>query len=207
MDIHIRQEQPADYKKTEQMTREAFATLDLPGREDIEEHFLLHNLRGSNAFVPQLCLVAEVNGEIMGNIAYSKNKIINDNGQEWEILTFGPLGVLPQNQKQGIGALLVEESLLIAKALGYKGIIIFGHPTYYPRFGFENAKEYNITTEDGQNFDAFMALELFEGALQGVSGKYIMDAVFYTDKEKLAEYDKQFTENEKTEGRNGKRNL
>ena len=195
MDIQIRQEQPADYKKTEQMTRDAFALLELPGREGVDEHYLLHCLRKSNIFVPQLCLVAALNNEIIGNIAYSTHKIVNENGEEWEVLTFGPLGVLPQYQNKGIGTMLVEKSLQIAKELEYKGVVIFGHPAYYPRFGFKNAKEYGITTEDGQNFDAFMALELYDGALYGVNGKYILHDIFHIDKEKVAEFDKQFIKN------------
>lgn len=194
MDIQIRQEQPADYKKTEQMTRDAFATLDLPERDGVDEHYLLHTLRKSNAFVPQLCLVAEQNSEIIGNIAYSVYKIVQENGQESEVLTLGPLSVLPLYQNKGVGTMLVERSLQIAKGLGYKAVMIFGHPAYYPRFGFKNAKEYGITTEDGQNFDAFMALELYDGALQGVKGKYILHDIFHIDKEKSTEFDKQFIE-------------
>lgn len=80
---------------------------------------------------------------------------------ELEVLSLGPLTVAPKFQGKGIGSRLVRHSLSVAKILGYDAVIIFGHPTYYPRFGFQEAKEFGISTKEGKNFPAFMALELF----------------------------------------------
>lgn len=91
----------------------------------------------------------------------------------------------------------MRETAEKAKELGYKGVIIFGDPNYYHRFGFVDAKTYNITTPEGQNFDAFMALELYPDSLQGISGKFYADKVFETNKEELEEYEKTFPYREK----------
>jgi uncharacterized protein YdhG (YjbR/CyaY superfamily) len=103
--------------------------------------------------------------------------------------------VLPKYQKQGVGGRLIRDSLEAARELGYRAVLIYGYESYYPRFGFKPASEYGITTEDGKNFPAFMALPLYDGALDGVHGRLICDEVYTTldknesDKlnEKLAE--------------------
>jgi predicted N-acetyltransferase YhbS len=76
-------------------------------------------------------------------------------------------------------------------------VIIFGDPEYYHRFGFVNAEKYNIQTSDGQNFEPFMALELYENSLQGISGKFYTDKVFETDSQELEEFEKGFPMREK----------
>jgi predicted N-acetyltransferase YhbS len=68
-----------------------------------------------------------------------------------------------------------------ARQLGYKAVILFGNPNYYQRFGFKNAKAYGIQTSTGENFEEFMALELYNGALNGISGKFHADEVFNVD--------------------------
>jgi len=109
----------------------------------------------------------------------------------------GPFAVLPSYQKQGIGSLLMNHSIEKARQLGYKGIIIFGNPDYYHRFGFVNAKEYNIKTSWGDDFDAFMALELYNGSLRGISGEFNEDEVFKIENEELEDFEKQFPYKEK----------
>ena len=84
----------------------------------------------------------------------------------------GPLSVLPAYQRRGIGSQLLQETLDKARKLGYKAVIIFGNPGFYERFGFKNAQQFMIQTSSGENFDVFMALELQEGALDGISGKF-----------------------------------
>ena len=109
----------------------------------------------------------------------------------------GPLAIAPDRQKQGIWSLLMNESTKQAKEMWYKGVIIFGNPDYYHRFGFVDAKTYGITTPDGQNFDAFMALELYPDSLQRISGKFFADPVFETDPQELEEFEKSFPPREK----------
>ncbi len=191
MNITIRLETPTDYRTVEELTREAFwGCMDHPTCDG--EHLIVHKLRSSSAFVPELDFVAETEGQLVGNIIYSKSKIIAGDGRETEVLTFGPLSVLPAYKKMGIGSALLRCSIARAKELGYRAIIIYGHPDYYPRFGFRRAGEYGITTPQGTSFDALMALELYDGALDGISGKFYEDKVFEIAPEEIEEFDKRF---------------
>jgi predicted N-acetyltransferase YhbS len=194
LNISIRLEKENDYRIVEYMTREAFWNLYKPG---CDEHLIIHKIREKPAFIKELSFVACDNDLIVGNIIYSKAKIINDENQELEVLCMGPIGVLPSYQRQGIGSLLMKNSIEKAKQLGYKAIIIFGNPEYYHRFGFINAEKYGIQTSSGENFEPFMALELCEGGLNGISGKFYEDKVFETDKDELEAFEKQFLHKEK----------
>ncbi|MBA1337175.1 MAG: Acetyltransferase [Firmicutes bacterium] len=189
MNVSIRLEEEKDYKQVEYLTREAFWDVYRPG---CCEHLLVHKIRKVPAFIKDLCYVACDNDYIIGNIIYSKAKVINDENKEFEVLCMGPLSVLPSFQRKGIGSLLMNFSIKKARELGYKAIIIFGNPNYYQRFGFVNAKRYGIKTSSGENFDAFMALELFEGALQGITGKYYEDKVFEIKDEELEVFEREF---------------
>ncbi len=187
----IRTEKQTDFEAVERLTYEAFSCIQLEGRAQTDEHLLIHKMRSVSAFIPQLSLVCEIDGCIVGHIAYTKSKVVTVDGQEHEVITFGPLSVLPRFQNQGIGAKLVCHSLEEAKRLGYKAVLITGHPKYYPKFGFVNAEKYGITLADGSNMDAFMALELVEDALYDIHGKWIYDPVFEIDREELALFNKE----------------
>jgi len=154
MNISIRLEEENDYRNVEYMTREAFWNVYKPG---CDEHLIIHKIRIVPAFLKELCFVACEGDEIVGNIIYSKAKVINEENKEFEVLCMGPIGVLPPYQGQRIGSLLMNYSIEKAKKLGHKAIIIFGNPNYYHRFGFKNAKEYGIQTSSNENFEAFMA--------------------------------------------------
>lgn len=194
MNVSIRLEEENDYRKVEFITREAFWNVYKPG---CDEHLIVHKIRKVPAFIKELCFVACVDDEIVGNIIYSRAKVINDSIKEFEVLCMGPIGVLPFFQGQGIGSLLMNHSIEKAKELGYKAIIIFGNPNYYHRFGFTNAKEYGIQTSSGESFEAFMALELYDGGLNGISGKYYEDEVFEIEKDELEIFEKEFPHKEK----------
>lgn len=195
--IIIRLETKKDYRETENMVREAFWDIYRPG---CNEHLILHKLRKVPAFIEELDFVAcdiNKNVRIVGNIVYSEAKIINSQNQEYSVLCMGPLSVLPSYQGKGIGSLLVNKSLQKAKLLDYKAVILFGDPEYYHRFGFENAKKHNIETSQGENFDAFMALELYDDSLDGIQGKFIEDPVFQIESEELELFEKEFPNKEK----------
>ena len=98
--------------------------------------------------------------------------------------TFGPVSVLPKYQRNGVGSDLTHQTLYAAREFGHRAVLIFGHEHYYPRFGFRPASDFGITTADGKNFPAFMVLPLYDGALDGVHGRLICDALYTTlDKE------------------------
>jgi predicted N-acetyltransferase YhbS len=189
MDILIRPEDEKDFKNVEYMIREAFWDLYKPG---CDEHLIAHNMRKSPDFVKELDYVACDGDVIAGNIIYSRAKVINGDNDEFEVLCMGPLAVLPSYQKKGIGSLLMNCSIEKARQLGYKAIFLFGNPEYYKRFGFRNTGEYNIQTSSGENFDAFMALELYNGSLKQVSGKFFASGSFEVTEEELDNFEKEF---------------
>ncbi|WP_407356376.1 GNAT family N-acetyltransferase [Methanolobus sp. WCC5] len=194
MNISIRLEEEKDFKSVEYMTREAFWDLYKPG---CDEHLVVHKIRKLPAFVKELDFVACDKDIIVGNIIYSRAKVVNEGNKEFEVLCMGPFAVLPSYQNQGIGSLLMEHSIEKARQLGYKGIIIFGNPDYYHRFGFVSAKQYNIRTSWGDDLDAFMALELRAGSLNDISGIFSEDEVFKVETEELEDFEKQFPYKEK----------
>lgn len=223
MSFILRPEAPEDHRAVERLTKEAFAGMDLPGHV-LNEHLLAHKLRKSESFVPELDYVAVEAlegggwGQVVGNILYSRAKIINDEGKSFTVLTFGPLSVKPAWQGRGVGGALVRLTANEAKLLRYRAILIYGHPGYYPRFGFKPARQFGITASDGSaptalygsenhrtdgrveepsvlpgpvaSSDALMAYECLPGSLQGVSGTLHLDPVYdqLTDAE-LAEFD------------------
>ena len=100
--IIIRTEKPGDYRKVEELTREAFGNHHHPG---CDEHYLVHVLREHEDFIPELDFVAEQDGEIVGNVMYTKANLVDEKGEEKEILTFGPISVHPNFQRKGGGVI------------------------------------------------------------------------------------------------------
>ncbi len=194
MTISIRLEEQRDYTKVEHLTRDAFWDLYRPG---CSEHLVVHNIRKDPAFVPKLSYVVCDGDDVIGNIIYSRAKVVRDEHQEFEVLCMGPFAVLPAYQKKGIGARLLNHTIQIARELGFKAVIIFGNPAYYQRFGFRNAKDFGITTAWDANMDAFMALELFSGSLSGITGKFFASPVFDVKDEEIEIFEKQFPYREK----------
>lgn len=194
MNLTIGPENERDYEEVENLTREAFWDVYKPG---CDEHLLAHKLRKIPAFIPELDYVAVLGSRIVGNIMYSRAKVVDGAANEHEVIIFGPLSVLPGYQKKGIGSALVNRTKTLAKELGYRGIVIYGNPAYYHRFGFVNAGDFKITTADGVNFEEFMALELYPGALHGIAGKLHEDRVFMIDQEELFLFERKYPHREK----------
>ena len=198
MELIIRLETPADHYAVEEITRDAFwefwdSEYRESGKRICDEHLLVHKLRNVEAFVPELNYIAEADGKIVGHIIYTKSWIESEDGTKHETLTFGPLTVTPEYQRKGIGKALMKHTLTKAKELGYRAVLIFGHPEYYPRVGFKRAGDFGLTTPDGKTFDAFMVYPLYNGALNEIKGKYYIDPV-YEDlpQEEVLEFDKRF---------------
>ncbi len=144
---YLRKETPADYRIVEELTREAFwGNIDHPTCDG--EHLLVHKLRKLPAFVPELDFVAEAEGKIVGHIIYSLAKIMTPDKGEIQVLNFGPLSVHPSYKRMGVGSALLHHSIAEAARLGYRAIIFYGHPDYYPRFGFRRASRYDIVESD-----------------------------------------------------------
>ncbi len=175
MTIRIRQETERDYSSTEDVIERAFEHAEY---SDHTEHLLVANLRRSDVFVPELSLVAEDKGKIVGHIMLTR-LIIKDGEEEHESLTLAPVSVLPQHQHKGIGSALIRKSIEIARDLGFRSVIVLGYDTYYPRFGFKPAHLWGIKTPFDVSKEAFMALELMDGSLDQVKGTVVYPKVFY----------------------------
>lgn len=156
MNITIRQEQSSNYRVTEDVVQKAFANMEF---SDKTEHELVGRLRKSDAFIPQLSIVALDNDEVIGHILLTKINIIHED-QSSESLALAPVSVLPEYQNKGIGKLLINTSLEKARELGYNSVVVLGHPDYYPKFGFKKASTWKIKAPFEVPDEAFMALEL-----------------------------------------------
>jgi putative acetyltransferase len=126
----IRNETTFDIEAISEITIAAFRTLAISNHT---EQFIINALRNANALI--ISLVAEVDGRVVGHIAFSP-VTISDGSPNWYGL--GPVSVLPKYQKQGIGKSLVNEGLSLLKAMSGKGCALVGDPAYYQRFGFKN---------------------------------------------------------------------
>lgn len=188
--VIIRSERKEDYWETEHMTMRAFWNMHGPG---CNEHLLVHKLREADCYLPNLSRVAELDGKIVGAIFYSKAVVQGEN-ESWEVLTFGPLCVDPLAQGLDVGGLLLRETSMLAKEAGYPGICIFGEPDYYPKHGFKTCDHFKITDWNGNNFDAFLGLELSEDAFSKIHGRFREDEVFEKcgDESELEEFNKRF---------------
>lgn len=194
MELIIKKTETPEYFATENLTREAFWNMYKPG---CDEHFCLHLLRKSNSYIRELDLIAVLEEEIVGHIISTKARVIDEQSIEHEVLCVGPISVMPSLQNQGIGTKLINHSISIAQEMGFKGMILFGNPDYYSRFGFTNAQKYKITTKDNHNFDPFMALELTENGLDDIKGRFFEDEVFFVKEEELIEFEQKFSAKEK----------
>ena len=185
----IRKETKADYDATERMTMRAFWNIHGPG---CNEHFMVHKMREAEEYLPELSRVAELDGKIAGAIFYSRARIVNGD-REWEVLTFGPLAVEPTCCSMGIGALLLKETLLLAREAGYAGVVICGEPAYYPRHGFVTCDHFDIHHPVFGNSDAFMALPLHE-RFREIHGYFYEAPVFEEceDEEAVREFTNNF---------------
>lgn len=137
----IRRERPADYAAVEQLTREAFWNVYRPG---CMEHYVVHVLRDDPAFVPELDLVLEREGQLIGHVLYMRAQLHTVDGRILPVMTFGPISIHSDFQGQGYGAQLLEASMELAKQMGAGALCIEGNPTYYGRFGFAAASARGI---------------------------------------------------------------
>jgi len=184
--IKIRNEEETDYEEVEEITRKAFWNLYIPG---CIEHYLVHVMRPHKDFLQELDLVIEVDNQIVGNIMYTKTKLIDESGEEKDILTFGPVCILPEYQRKGYGKKLMEYSFEQSVALGYDMIVIFGNPNNYVSRGFKSCKKYNVCLENGTYPAAMMVKELKLSVLDGRRWVYHQSPVFEIDEQEAQRFD------------------
>lgn len=170
--ITIRPEISNDFKEIRNLIQDAFSNAE---HSNHEEHNLVEKLRDSDAYIPELALVAiGKHKKILGHIMLTHISIDG----KYPSLALAPISVLPQYQKQGIGSALMKEAHQRAANLGHSSIIVLGHKDYYPRFGYSLLKEYGIQLPFDVPEESCMAIELRPGALKGVRGTVIYPAAF-----------------------------
>ena len=155
----IRPEKPEDVAAIRQVNEEAFG-----GQNEAD---IIEKLRSRQAFT--LSLVATRTDKVIGHILFSPVTIESES-ESYAALGLGPVAVLPPYQNKGIGSQLVRTGIEICRKAGHEVIVLVGHPTYYPRFGFLRASTYDLKCEYDVPDEAFMALELHQSALEGRSG-------------------------------------
>jgi len=153
----IRKETVADIEAITEVTIAAFRTLPISNHT---EQFIINALRVANALT--ISLVAEMDGRVVGHIAFSP-VTISDGSLKWYGL--GPVSVLPEYQRQGIGKSLIQEGLSLLKELSGQGCTLVGDPNYYKRFGFRNTPK---LVHEGIPQEVFLALPFTEKVPQGV---------------------------------------
>jgi putative acetyltransferase len=153
----IRKETTSDIEAITQVTIAAFKTLPISNQT---EQFIIKALRAADALT--LSLVAEIDGRVVGHVAFSP-VVISDGTKDWYGL--GPVSVLPEYQKQGIGKSLINEGLSLLKESGGGGCALVGDPNYYKRFGFKNFPE---LVHEGVPQEVFLVLPFNEKIPQGI---------------------------------------
>ena len=192
--ITIRNEQPADYRRVEEITRNAFWNLYCPGAS---EHYLVHTMRCHTDYIPQLSFVIEKDGAIIGSIHFTHAQVITPTDAEIPVLHLGPVYITPQLHRQGFGRALITHAIKSAKALGHRAIVLGGFPYHYEPYGFTGTKKYNIAMADGKFYTGIMALPLYNGALDGICGKIRLSNALYPNEEGLEAYEATFPPMEK----------
>lgn len=175
MNVSLRQETDSDHHEVFNLIRESFQN---EAMSDHREQFLVDRLRKSESFVPELSLVAESGNQILGHISLSKIKI-KDNHHYHEALALAPVSVLPEYQGKGIGGKLILEAHKKAREMNFIGIVLLGHADYYPRFGYKPASNFGISLPFDVPDENCMAIELYKGAFQNISGMVEYPKAFF----------------------------
>lgn len=200
MNIIIRVENEKDYRRVEEVTRSAFAYPERIKRGKIGcpyEHWMVHELRRRDGIL-DLSLVAVVEENIVGHIIGSKGEVRSSNGIT-PVLNIGPISVLPEYQRKGIGKALITSMIDKAKQLGYGAILFFGRPEYYPQFGFKEASVFGIADSEGYNYPSFMGMELIPYYLEKACGGQYYESDIYNDelnRETVKEFENGFLQSE-----------
>lgn len=197
MNINVRLEEEKDYRRVEEITRAAFSYPERIKQGQIGcpyEHWMVHELRHRDG-IPALSLVAQLENDVIVGHIICSNAVVKKGNQILPVLNFGPLSVLPDYQRRGVGKALVRTMIENAKKLDYGAILFFGRPEYYPRFGFKEAAVYGIFDAEGYNYPAFMAMELKEGYLKNFHGGKYFESDIYNDalnRETVKAFDREF---------------
>jgi predicted N-acetyltransferase YhbS len=164
--VIIRQETPQDYSRIYDLVKVAFQTAKVTNGQ---EQDFVERLRNSRDYIPELALVAEQDGDLSGHIMLTRTYITHRDDKV-EALFLGPISVVLEYRNQGIGSALMNESLRLAKAMGYKSVFLVGDPAYYHRFGFQPTAKFGIKEMEPIPDEYVMVCVLVDNALAGITG-------------------------------------
>lgn len=167
LDFTIRQETANDLAAVHALIQLAFETA--PVKDGTEADFAA-GLRAGDGFVPELSLVAEADGKLIGHILMTKTFVVQPDGTRYEGLLIAPLSVALEWRSRGVGTALIGEGIRIACKMGYRAAFLVGDPGYYGRFGFRSTAAFGIRPQADIPPQFVMAYELIPGALDGVTG-------------------------------------
>ena len=162
MDVVIRPERPDEF--------DAVRAVNLSAFDEPTEANLADALRETPEYIPELSLVAEIDGEIVGHALFCEVTVEQEHG-EIVALSLGPIAVKPEWQRKGIGGNLIEAGHRGGREMGYPFVVLIGHPWYYPRFGYLQARQYGLETIWPVSDPVFMVCELQPGALEHAAGQ------------------------------------
>lgn len=191
-DYIIRLETETDYRKVENLTREAFWNVYRPG---CSEHYVLHCYRNRKEFVPELDFVMEKDDKIIGHVMYARSEIKADDGRVIPIMTFGPISIEPQYQGKGYGSILLQYSMDKAKNMGTGALAITGNIGFYGKLGFvvASTRDIHYYAEPRTNeVPYFLVKELVDGFLSDVSGMYRDPDGYSVDEKETEDFDALF---------------
>ncbi len=162
----IRQETENDFSQIYDLVKTAFQTAHVSSGD--EQNFV-NRLRGSGNYIPELALVAEENGNLIGHIMLTDIYVVNGDNK-YKALLLAPISVVLEQRNKRVGSKLINESFRLAKELNYASVFLVGDPAYYNRFGFQPSINFGIKNTQGFPDQYVMACELIPNALQGISG-------------------------------------
>ncbi|MBQ9541883.1 N-acetyltransferase [Ruminococcus sp.] len=193
----IRLETENDRRENEFLVREAFWNVYKPG---CSEHYVLHVLRDDPAFVKELNFVMVQNGRLIGQNIFVRTVINADDGRVVDVLTMGPICIIPDLQRTGLGRKLLDFTVEKARSMGFGAVLFEGNINFYGKSGFDYAEKFGIRYHDlpdGADQSFFLCKELKEGYLDGVTGVYQTPQGYYVPDDEVEEFDIKFPPKQK----------
>ena len=196
-DYRIRLERKEEHRIVENLVRDSFWNVYRPG---CLEHYVLNQLRNDPAFVPELDLIMEQDGQIIGQNMFLHAVIRSDDGRKIPIMTMGPICIANHRKGQGYGKILLDHSLEQAARLGCGALCFEGDIRFYGKSGFVFAREKGIRYHglpEGADDSFFLCKELIPGYLDGITGEYAPPAGYFVEEADAEEFDKTFPQKQK----------
>lgn len=193
----IEKEKFDERREVENLVRESFWNVYRPG---CLEHYVLHLMRDDENFVSELDFVLKLNGKIIGQNVFYKTKIKLDNGENYPILTMGPICIAPEYKRKGYGKILLDFSLEKAKEMGFGAVCFEGNIDFYGKSGFVFARNFGIRYHglpEGADDSFFVCKELISGYLNDKKGEYETPEIYMVSEEDAEAFDKTFPPKEK----------